>query len=57
MSQINTGQGIQGFGEPPGFLTPLMVCQKKIWEGSPDEGGDSVATTLVIHTVINNGYG
>jgi hypothetical protein len=29
MSQINTGQGIQGFGRSPGFLTPLMVRQKK----------------------------
>ncbi len=52
MSQINTGQGIQGFGRFPGFLTPLMVCQKKIWEDSPDEGGDSVATTVEIHIVI-----
>ncbi len=23
----------------------------------PDEGGDSVATTVVIHTVMNNDYG
>ena len=56
-SQINTGQGIQGFGRSPGFLTPLMVCQKKIWEDSPDERGDSVATTVEIHIVINNDYG
>jgi hypothetical protein len=55
-SQINTGQGIQGFGRSPGFLTPLMVCQKKIWEDSPDERGDSVATTVEIHIVINNDY-
>ncbi|MEH2045242.1 MAG: hypothetical protein V7L12_18540 [Nostoc sp.] len=42
--------GLQGFC--PRFDTP-----KKYLEGSPDEGGDSVATTVVIHTVMNNGYG
>ncbi|BAZ48773.1 hypothetical protein NIES4103_13820 [Nostoc sp. NIES-4103] len=35
---------------------PALIRQKNIWEGSPDEGGDSVATTVVVHTVINNGY-
>ena len=33
------------------------VCQKNIWEGSPDKGGDLVATTVEIHAVMNNDYG
>ncbi|KYC40735.1 hypothetical protein WA1_24150 [Scytonema hofmannii PCC 7110] len=32
-------------------FAPAWLCQKNIWEGSPDEGGDSVATTAVIRTV------
>ncbi|MFM6153871.1 MAG: hypothetical protein ACKPE3_12880, partial [Sphaerospermopsis kisseleviana] len=39
--------------DPPGFLPSLWFAKKKkIWEDSPDEGGDSVAATVEIHTVI-----
>ncbi|PSB32857.1 hypothetical protein [Chlorogloea sp. CCALA 695] len=55
-NQTNTGQGIQYFGKAPGF-SPRFGLPKNIWEGSPDEGGDSVATTVEIHAVMNNDYG
>ncbi|MEH1839398.1 MAG: hypothetical protein V7L20_11635 [Nostoc sp.] len=40
------------FWQDPKDFTPALTRQKNFWEGSPDEGGDSVATTVVIHTVI-----
>ncbi|MEH1888402.1 MAG: hypothetical protein V7K92_02715 [Nostoc sp.] len=37
-------------------FAPASTRQKKYLEGSPDEGGDSVATTAVTRTVASNGY-
>jgi hypothetical protein len=52
--QTQTRQEFWTIDGTPGILPPLWPV-KKIREGSPDEGGDSVDTTAAIRTLVAKG--